>query len=123
MGICVNLAPVQISVSWTSKKLYMRTKTTTKPLQIYLRTFNCFSYVQADDVKLNSDPLLLEVTIQDLPQGKVSVTNLIVGSPANLTVPMVVYPPPQNEDYTWVIQDNSTNTKIEVNPGINTYQI
>ena len=82
-----------------------------------------FSYVQADDVKLNSDPLLLEVTIQDLPQGKVSVTNLIVGSPANLTVPMVVYPPPQKEDYTWVIQDNSTNTKIEVTPGKNTYPI
>ena len=60
----------------------------------------------------------MEVTIQDLPQGKVSVTNLMVGSPANLTVPMVVYPPPQKEDYTWVIQDNSTNTKIEVKPGI-----
>ena len=100
----------------------MRTQTTTKPIKIYLRTFDFFSYVQADDVKLNSDPLLLEVTIQDLPQGKVSVTNLIVGSPANLTVPMVVYPPPQNEDYTWVIQDNSTNTKIEVKPGKNTYQ-
>ena len=42
----------------------------------------------------------------------------MVGSPANLTVPMVVYPPPQKEDYTWVIQDNSTNTKIEVKPGI-----
>ena len=96
----------------------MRTKTITKPLQIYLRAFNFFSYVQADDVKLNSDPLLLEVTIQDLPQGKVSVTNLIVGLPANLTVPMVVYPPPQKEDYTWVIQDNSTNTKIEVKQGI-----
>ena len=81
-----------------------------------------FSYVQADDVKLSSDPLLLEVTIQDLPEGKVSVTNLIVGSAANLTVPMVVYPPPQKEDYTWVIQDNSTNTKIEVKPGIYTYQ-
>ena len=101
----------------------MRTKTTTKPLQIYLRTFDFFSYVQADNVKLNSDPLLLEVTIQDLPKGKVSVTNLMVGSPANLTVPMVVYPPPQKEDYTWVIQDNSTNTKIEVTPGKNTYPI
>ena len=67
---------------------------------------------------ISADVLDLEVKIQDLPKGNITVDSLKVGSKANLTVRMEIYPPPRKEDYEWVIVDKSTKKKIvEVTPG------
>ena len=47
----------------------------------------------------------------------VTVPNLQIGAPANLSYKMDIYPEPKNDDYEWTIYDKSTNTKIEVKPG------
>ena len=81
-----------------------------------------WSYVETDsqgnEITLAEDSVNLEIKVQDLEKNKnVTVSNLQIGAPANLSYKMDIYPKPKNDDYEWTIYDKSTNTKIEVKPG------
>ena len=82
-----------------------------------------WSYVETDsegnEITLAEDSVNLEIKVQDLEKNKnVTVPNLQIGAPANLSYKMDIYPEPKNDDYEWTIYDKSTNTKIEVKPGM-----
>ena len=68
-----------------------------------------------------SNSVNLEVKVQDVAQKNVTVPNLQVGAPANLSLKMEIFPAPKNEDYEWTIHDKSTNTKIQVKPGLQNF--
>jgi len=81
------------------------------------------SYVETDsqgnEITLAEDSVNLEIKVQDLEKNKnVTVPNLQIGAPANLSYKMDIYPEPKNDDYEWTIYDKSTNTKIEVQPDV-----
>jgi len=81
------------------------------------------SYVETDsqgnEITLAEDSVNLEIKVQDLEKNKnVTVSNLQIGAPANLSYKMDIYPKPKNDDYEWTIYDKSTNTKIEVKPDV-----
>ena len=84
------------------------------------------SYVQTDfsegDKALAQDSVNLEIKVQDFEANKtVTVQDVQIGAPKNLSYRMDIFPKPKNADYHWAIVDKSTNNQIKVIPGTKLY--
>jgi len=94
-----------------------------KPIETLNKKKLSCSYVQTDSLGSEqtisgSNSVNLEVKVQDVEKKNVTVPNLQIGAPANLSLKMDIFPEPKNEDYEWTIHDKSTNTKIQVKPDV-----